>query len=61
MSTYRIEALIYLIVGLALMIFGVILHIKKDAGAIWAYVVGMFFVNKADNLLVWDRITKEEK
>ena len=61
MSTYRIRALIYFITGVALMIFGVIAHIKDDPSGIWPYVVGVWFVSKADNLLVWDRIMKEEK
>lgn len=61
MSRYRCSALIYGILGFTLMIFGIILHIKDDPSGIWPYVVGLWFVSKADNALVWDRIMKEEK
>ena len=61
MSRYRCSALIYFIVGAALMIFGAILNIKDNPSGIWPYVVGVLFVSKADNLLVWDHITKEKK
>ena len=59
MSVYRIQALAYGIFGLALMIVGVILNIKNNSAGIWSYVVGMFFVSKTDNLLVWDHVTKK--
>ena len=61
MSRYRISALVYGILGFALMIFGFILNLKENAAGVWAYVVGVLFVSKSDNLLVWDHITKEEK
>ena len=61
MSMYRWEALVYFIIGIAMMIFGIILHIKDDPSGIWPYVVGLWFVSKADNVLVWDRIMKENK
>lgn len=61
MSMYRWRALVYIIVGVALMIFGIILHIKDNPSGIWPYAVGVWFASKADNLLVWDHITKEKK
>lgn len=59
MSGYRCSALVYLILGVALMIFGFVLHLKDDPSGIWSYVVGVLFASKADNLLVWDHVTKK--